>query len=69
MGGLSTKLLIRGSQEDIEERVKEYCARLAPGGGYVLGCSTHITDEVPPENFMAMTKAVHKFGRYQSLGN
>ena len=61
-------LLAYGSPEEIEERVCEYCARLGPGGGYVLGSSTSIMEGIPPQNFVAMTRAAHKYGRYGSLG-
>ncbi|UCF38232.1 MAG: hypothetical protein JSU96_05110, partial [Acidobacteriota bacterium] len=68
-GGFPTRLLIRGSRDEIEERVREYCLKLAPGGSYVFGCSTPITESVPPENFVTMAKAVHKYGRYRSSGD
>ena len=67
IGGFPLSLLINGSKDEIEDTVKEYCRRLAPGGGYVLGSSGHITGAVPPENFVAMTQAVHKYGHYSSL--
>jgi uroporphyrinogen decarboxylase len=68
VGNIPSSLLAYGSREEIEERVKEYCINLAPGGGYVLGSSTSIMEGIPPENFVAMTQAVHKYGRYGSLG-
>jgi uroporphyrinogen-III decarboxylase len=68
MGNIPTALLAYGTQAEIEERVKEYCLRLAPGGGYVLGSSTSIMEGIPPANFVAMTQAVHKYGRYGTLG-
>ena len=68
IGNIPTVLLAYGSGEEIEETVKEYCVKLAPGGGYVLGSSTSIMEGIPPENFVAMTNAVHKYGRYGSLG-
>ncbi len=68
VGNIHTPLLAYGSQDEIEERVKEYCIKLAPGGGYVLGSSTSIMAGIPPENFMSMIRAVHKYGRYGSLG-
>jgi len=68
VGNIHTPLLAYGAPEEIEEKVKEYCIRLAPGGGYALGSSTSIMDGVSPENFVAMTNAVHKYGRYGSLG-
>jgi uroporphyrinogen decarboxylase len=68
VGNVPTTLLAYGSKEEIEEKVKEYCVKLAPGGGYVLSSSTSIVEGIPPENFVAMTEAVHKYGRYGALG-
>jgi uroporphyrinogen decarboxylase len=67
-GNVHTPLLAYGTREQIEAKVKEYCETVAPGGGYVLGSSTSIMDGIPPENFVAMTETVHKYGRYGSLG-
>ena len=57
-----------GPVEEIEERVRLYCETMGPGGGYVLGSSTSIMEGIPPENFVAMTRAAHKYGRYGALG-
>jgi uroporphyrinogen-III decarboxylase len=48
--------------------VKEYCYRLASGGGYVLSSAGRITKEIPPANLVAMTRAVHQYGRFDRLG-
>ena len=68
IGNIPTVMLAYSTKEEIEEKVREYCIDLAPGGGYVLGSSTSIMEGIPPENFVAMTEAVHKYGRYGSLG-
>ncbi|MFC1528776.1 uroporphyrinogen decarboxylase family protein [Candidatus Latescibacterota bacterium] len=68
VGNIPTVLLAYGGRDEIEERVREYCIKLAPGGGYVLGSSTSIMEGIPPENFVAMTEAAQKYGRYGSLG-
>ena len=68
IGNIPTSLLAFGCRAEIEAKVKEYCIGLAPGGGYVLGSSTSIEAGIPPENFVAMIQAVHKYGRYGSLG-
>ena len=68
IGNIPTDLLAHGDRSQIEERVREYCARLGPGGGYVLGSAGRIADGIPPQNFVAMTQAVHEYGRYSSLG-
>jgi len=57
-----------GSKDEIDAKVKEYCAKLGPGGRMVCGSSTSIMDGIPPENFVAMIRAVHKYGRYGNLG-
>lgn len=68
VGAMPTSLLVHGSQSEIEEKVRELCVRLAQGGGYVLSSSGGITANVPPPNYVAMTQAVHRYGRYGSLG-
>ena len=68
IGNVHTPMLAYGTKDEIENQVKEYCAKLGPGGGWVLGSSTSIMDGVNPENFVAMIEAAHKYGRYGSLG-
>jgi len=69
VGNVPADLLAHGSPEEIEAKVRECCIKLAPGGGYVLGSSAGIVEGIPPRNFVTMTQAVHKYGRYGSLGN
>jgi uroporphyrinogen-III decarboxylase len=64
VGNIPTLLLTYGSEDEITERVKQQCLDLAPGGGYVLGASPGIMEGIPPENFLAMVQAVHRYGRY-----
>lgn len=68
VGNIPTVLLAYGTKEEIDETVREYCVRLGPGGGWVLGSSTSIMEGVKPENFVAMVEATHKYGRYGMLG-
>jgi len=68
VGNIPTVLLAYGAKEEIYEKVRECCIRLAPGGGWALGSSTSIMDGIPPENFVAMIEAVHRYGRYGALG-
>jgi len=69
VGNIPSTLLAQGSKEEIEEKVREYCANLAANGGYVLGSANGIREDILPQNFVAMTQAVHKYGRYGSLGS
>jgi len=68
IGNIPVALLTYGREEEIHEKVCEYCARLGPGGGYVLASSGGILEGTPAQNFVAMTLAVHKYGRYGYLG-
>jgi uroporphyrinogen decarboxylase len=54
IGNVPIALLARGNGAGIENKVREYCETLAPGGGYVLGSSGRISEEIPPENMDAM---------------
>jgi hypothetical protein len=68
VGNVPTPLLAQGSPQEIDEVVRAYCARLAPGGGYVFSSAGGIPPEVPPENLVAMTRALHKYGHYREGG-
>jgi LacI family transcriptional regulator len=68
VGNVPTSLLAGGTKDQIEAAVRERCLSLAPGGGYVLSSSGRITSDIPPESFVTISRAVHKYGRYGSLG-
>lgn len=58
-GGLDTQhLLPHGSPEDVRREVKRLVETLGPGGGYLLAPVHSITNDVPPENIVAMAEAV-----------
>ncbi len=63
-GGYPAAALRDGGPTDIAQEVREICTRLGPDGGYIFGVSGAVTDDIPPENFMAMTQALHQYGRY-----
>jgi hypothetical protein len=68
VGSISTDLLRVGSEGEIDTAVQEMCIHLAPGGGFILGSSGSIADEIPLESIVTVARAVQKFGRYGSLG-
>ena len=57
-------LLPFGSEEEVEQSVKETIAAAAPGGGYVISSSNSIHPGCKPENYMAMVRAARKYGDY-----
>jgi uroporphyrinogen decarboxylase len=59
-----TYLLPFGSEEEVEEAVKETILAAAPGGGYIISSSNSIHPGCKPENYIAMVKAARKYGRY-----
>jgi uroporphyrinogen decarboxylase len=57
-------LLPFGTEEEVEESVKETIAKAAPGGGYIISSSNSIHPGCKPENYIAMVQAAHKYGVY-----
>ncbi len=64
IGAVPASLLAYGNWEKIENAVETYCSQLAPGGGFVLGCASPITETISPQNYSAFIEAVHKYGIY-----
>ena len=60
-GGCDTQsVLSRGTPAQVREEVKSRIADLAPGGGFVFTQVHNIQPDVPPENIMAMYKALRE---------
>jgi uroporphyrinogen decarboxylase len=57
-------LLTSGTEQQVEDAVKECIRVAASGGGYVLQSSNSITSNTKPENFARMIKAGKEFGKY-----
>lgn len=57
-------LLPFGTEEEVEEAVKETIEKAAPGGGYIICSSNSIHPGCKAENYLAMIKAAHKYGVY-----
>jgi uroporphyrinogen decarboxylase len=60
-------LLVQGSQEEVQQSVKETIAAAAPGGGYIISSSNSIHPGCKPENYLAMVEAAREYGRYPEL--
>lgn len=64
-GGIDTQaVLSTGSPEAVRQEVQRVIRAMAPGGGYLLAAVHSITNEVPPENILAMVDAALEFGHY-----
>lgn len=53
-----------GTPKQVERVVKEYITALAPGGGYVIGPTHTLNNDVPWENIAAFYDAVDRHGDY-----
>ena len=64
-GGMDTsRVLPKGSPEDVRQEVKRIIKELGRGGGLMIGAVHTVMNDVPAENVLAMVDAVEEFGRY-----
>jgi len=63
-GGCDTqRVLPFGTPDEVEEEVKRRIDDMAPGGGFIFTQVHNIQPDVPPENIMAMYRAMDKYGK------
>jgi uroporphyrinogen decarboxylase len=65
-GNLHLGLLQNGPVEDIERETKRICEGCKEGGGFVLGATNAVFEEVPAAHYRAMLEAGRKYGSYGS---
>jgi uroporphyrinogen decarboxylase len=58
-------VLPRGTPAEVRQTVREYCEILGKGGGFVIGPSHAIKEDVPWCNLEAFYRAVEEFGVYE----
>ena len=65
IGNLNGLAMVDWSPAEAEAQVKQALAQAGPGGGFIL-CDTHgeIPWAVPDDTLMALSEAVHTWGRY-----
>jgi uroporphyrinogen decarboxylase len=64
-GAIDTqRVLPSGTPEQVREEVRRVIEVMAPGGGYMLAAVHTVTDDVPPDNILAMVDAAVEFGQY-----
>lgn len=57
------RILNHGTPQEVSDHVKAMIDIFAPGGGFVFNTIHNILPDVPPENIMAMFRAVDEAGR------
>lgn len=60
--------LCNGTPEQVEQEVRQCIVEGGAGGGLILSSSNTIHRGVKPENYLAMLRALRRFGRYPQLG-
>ncbi|NLI01254.1 MAG: hypothetical protein GX446_17375, partial [Chthonomonadales bacterium] len=64
-GGIDTQdVLPHGSPDEVRDEVRRRIGDLAPGGGFVFTAVHNIQADVPPQNIMAMHRALQEYGVY-----
>jgi uroporphyrinogen decarboxylase len=63
-GNVSTDLLTRGSEDEIQCVVKEMIANTSSGGGHIAMASSSVYSGVKPSNYKTMIETIRKFGCY-----
>lgn len=64
-GGIDTQqVLPKGTPEEVREEVKLRIRQFSPGGGFVAAAVHNMQPDIPPENVLAMSKAVLELGVY-----
>lgn len=58
------RVLPFGTPYDVTNEVKKSIRTLAPGGGFIITPSHHLTHNIPLENTIAMVNAIRKYGNY-----
>jgi len=54
--------LARGRPEDIKAQVRDLIETVGAGGGYIVSSSNSLTDNMRPENVLAMADAIRQYG-------
>ena len=65
MGNVPPQITGRGTPHDVEKYCKKQIEGCMEGGGYMLGSSCVLPDEIPAENLKAMKDCVMKYGFYK----
>ncbi len=64
LGNVDLNILGLGSPEDVDDEVRGLIRDVGPGGGYMVTSGNSLAGYVKPENALALSQAVKKYGRY-----
>lgn len=64
-GGVNVKeILPKGTEDEIRAEVRKRIEEMGPGGGYILGPTHNLSNDVPLENILTFFKAGLELGAY-----
>lgn len=63
-GNIDLGLLQNGPMDAITAQTKEICRKCKPGGGFVLGATNAVFEEIPAEHYRAVIRAGKEYGSY-----
>jgi uroporphyrinogen decarboxylase len=64
LGNVDLNILGLGTPEDVEHEVRGLIRDVGCGGGYIVTSGNTLAGYLRPENVLALTKAVQRYGRY-----
>ena len=64
LGNVDLNLLGIGTPEEVDREVKGLIRDVGPGGGYIVTCGNSLAGYLLPDNVLALSAAVQKYGRY-----
>jgi uroporphyrinogen decarboxylase len=63
VGNIFMSDLVRKTPAEIDDQVRRRIESIGAGGGYIISSSNSLTDDMKPENVLAMRDAIRKYGR------
>jgi uroporphyrinogen decarboxylase len=64
LGNVDLNILSEGSREAVDSTVRELIRDVGPKGGYIVTSGNSLAGYLQPENVLALSEAVRKYGRY-----
>lgn len=64
LGNVDLNILGVGTPEDVDREVRQLIRDVGPGGGYIVTSGNSLAGYLRPENVLALSEAVQKYGRY-----
>lgn len=64
LGNVDLNILGLGTPEEVDEEVRGLIRDVGPGGGYIVTSGNSLAGYLKPDNVLALSRAVQKYGRY-----